>query len=115
MWDGDGTNFSIFSEHAERVELCLFDADDRETRHELVERTDFNWHGYLPGVGPGQRYGYRAHGPYAPEQGHRFNPAKLLIDPYTKALEGPVRWELANTLPYVPSGSEDADLEPDDE
>ena len=87
-WDGEGTNFSLFSEHAEKVELCLFDEHDRETRYELTERTAFNWHGYLPGIGPGQRYGYRVHGPWAPEQGHRFNPAKLLIDPYAKSIEG---------------------------
>ena len=113
-WDGEGTNFSLFSEHAERVELCLFDEQDRETRYELAERTAFHWHGYLPGVGPGQRYGFRVHGPWAPEQGHRFNPCKLLIDPYAKAIEGPVRWDHANVLPYVPGG-EDADLELDDE
>ncbi len=114
FWDGEGTNFSLFSEHAEKVELCLFDATDRETRYELNERTAFNWHGYLAGVGPGQRYGYRVHGPWAPEQGHRFNPKKLLIDPYAKAIEGAVQWELANVLPYVP-GDEDSDLERDDE
>ena len=113
-WDGEGTNFSLFSEHAEKVELCLFDASDRETRYELTERTAFNWHGYLPGIGPGQRYGYRVHGVWAPEQGHRFNAKKLLIDPYAKAIEGGIRWDFANTLPYVP-GDEDADLERDDE
>ncbi len=100
-WDGEGTNFSLFSEHAERVELCLFDEDDRETRVELTDRTAYNWHGYLPGVGPGQRYGYRVHGPYDPGSGHRFNPAKLLIDPYAKAVEGPIRFDAANVLPYV--------------
>jgi glycogen operon protein len=114
-WDGEGTNFSLFSEHAERVELCLFDADDRETRVELTERTAFNWHGYVRGVGPGQRYGYRVHGPYEPASGHRFNPCKLLLDPYAKAVEGPVDWSAANTLPYVPGLDENADLEPDDE
>jgi isoamylase len=114
-WDGEGTNFSLFSEHAERVEICLFDADDNETRVALEERTAFNWHGYLPGIGPGQRYAYRVHGPYSPEFGHRFNPAKLLIDPYAKAIEGPIGLERANVLPYVPDGAEDADLEPDDE
>jgi isoamylase len=113
-WDGRGTNFSLFSEHAERVELCLFDEEDRETRRELRERTAFNWHGYLPGIGPGQRYAYRVHGPYEPEAGHRFNPVKLLVDPYAKAIEGPVRWEAARVFPYVPGG-EDADLFPDDE
>ncbi|HZB85137.1 MAG TPA: glycogen debranching protein GlgX [Gaiellaceae bacterium] len=113
-WDGRGTNFSLFSEHAERVELCLFDAEDRETRYELRERTAFNWHGFLPGVGPGQRYAYRVHGPYEPEAGHRFNAAKLLIDPYAKAIEGPVRWDTGSVFPYVPGG-DDADLFPDDE
>lgn len=113
-WDGEGTNFSLFSEHAEKVELCLFDEEDRETRYELIERTAFNWHGYLSGVGPGQRYGFRVHGPWAPEQGHRFNPSKLLLDPYAKSIEGPVLWDRGNTLPYRPDG-EDADLERDDE
>ena len=73
-WDGSGTNFSVFSEHAERVELCLFDAVDRETCIEMTERTVYNWHCYLPGVGPGTRYGFRVHGPYEPERGQRFNP-----------------------------------------
>jgi isoamylase len=117
LWDGQGANFSLFSENAERVELCLFDAEDNETRIELTERTAFNWHCYLPGIGPGQRYGYRVHGPYAPEKGHRFNPSKLLIDPYAKSVEGPIRWSEGNVLPYVPSTEEadDADLEMDDE
>jgi isoamylase len=114
-WDGQGTNFSLFSENAERVVLCLFDEHDRETRIEMTERTAFNWHCYVPGVGPGQRYGYRVHGPYAPELGHRFNAAKLLIDPYAKAIEGPVDWDHGNVLPYVSDDSDDADLEPDDE
>ena len=73
-----------------------------EERIELTERTAHNWHCYLPGVGPGQRYGYRVHGPYEPEEGHRFNPSKLLIDPYAKAIEGPVDWDAANVLPYTP-------------
>jgi isoamylase len=114
IWDGDGTNFALFSENAERVELCLFDDGDRETRIELTEVTAFNWHCYLPGVGPGQRYAYRVHGPYAPEHGHRFNHHKLLLDPYAKAIEGPIRYDRANTLPYVANGTPDADLEPDD-
>jgi len=109
-WDGTGTNFSLFSENAERVELCFFDGDDVETRVELTEREAFNWHGYVPGVGPGQRYGFRVHGPYDPASGRRFNPAKLLIDPYAKAIEGPVDWDAANTLPYIPSLDGDADL-----
>ncbi len=115
-WDGEGTNFSIFSEHAERVELCLFSDDGAETRIEMPGHRALNWHCYLPGVGPGQRYGYRVHGPYEPDEGHRFNPAKLLIDPYAKAIDGTVAWERdANILPYVPNGDEDADFEPDDD
>jgi isoamylase len=115
-WDGHGTNFSIFSENAQGVELCLFDDAGEETRIDITGRRALNWVCYLPGVGPGQRYGFRVHGPYAPDEGHRFNPAKLLIDPYAKAIEGTVDWEHdANILPYVPSGDEDADLEPDDE
>jgi isoamylase len=117
-WDGSGTNFSLFTEHAERVELCLYDDEDRETRIEVAEHTAFNWHCYVPGVGPGQRYGYRVHGPYAPADGHRFNANKLLIDPYAKAIEGPVRWDAANVLPYVPPAGEvvdEADYEFDDE
>jgi isoamylase len=113
-WDGEGTNFSLFSENADRVELCVFDDDGNEQRVELTERAAFNWHGYLPGLGPGTRYAYRVHGPYAPERGLRFNPAKLLIDPYAKAIEGPIDYARANTLPYVPDGSVDADLRMDD-
>jgi glycogen operon protein len=109
-WDGEGTNFSLFSENASRVELCLFDGDDEE-RIEVHERTAFNWHCYLPGVGPGTRYGYRVHGAYDPEHGPRFNASKLLIDPYAKAIDGGVDWDAANVLPYVPgSGAADADL-----
>jgi isoamylase len=111
-WDGQGTNFSLFSENAERVELCLFDERDHETRVPLTERTAFNWHCYLPDVGPGQRYAYRVHGRWAPAEGHRFNAAKLLIDPYAKSIEGPIRFEAARTLPYVPGGA-DADLQAD--
>jgi glycogen operon protein len=94
-WDGEGTNFSLFSEHATRVELCLFDRSDAGTetdRIELVERTDKIWHCYLPDARPGQLYGFRVHGPYDPERGHRFNPHKLLIDPFAKALSGTVQW-----------------------
>jgi isoamylase len=109
-WDGAGTNFTLFSENAERVELCLFDEHGAEERIELHERTAFNWHCYLPGVGPGQHYGYRVHGAYDPKTGRRFNGAKLLIDPYAKAIDGAVDWNAANTLPYVPGGGEDADL-----
>ncbi|MDQ6606221.1 MAG: glycogen debranching enzyme, partial [Actinomycetota bacterium] len=115
-WDGGGTNFALFSEHAERVELCLFDERGTETRIEMTARRALNWHCYVPGIAPGQRYGFRVHGPYAPNQGHRFNPAKLLIDPYANAIEGVVDWgHDANVLPYVPNDTEDSDLEPDDE
>src|SRR5581483_11948430 len=113
MWDGEGTNFALFSENAEKVELCLFDEADVETRIELTQREAFNWHAYCRGIAPGQRYGYRVHGEYDPATGRRFNPAKLLIDPYAKAIEGPVRWDAANTLPYVPALDEDADLQVD--
>jgi glycogen operon protein len=115
-WDGSGTNFSVFSEHAEAVDLCLFDDADNETCVQMTQRRALNWHCYLPDVGPGQRYGYRVHGAYAPADGQRFNPAKLLIDPYAKAVDGIVDWAHdANVLPYVPDGTNDADLELDDE
>jgi glycogen operon protein len=94
-FDGAGTNFAIFSEVAERVELCLFDDKGAERKVQLREVDGFIWHGYLPGVHPGQRYGYRVHGPYDPGAGHRCNPAKLLLDPYAKAIDGDVRWEEA--------------------
>ncbi|KIF80868.1 glycogen debranching protein GlgX [Noviherbaspirillum autotrophicum] len=97
-YDGTGTNFAVFSAHAERIELCFFDATGRHelARCALPECTNEVWHGYLPGVHPGALYGYRAYGPYQPEQGHRFNPNKLLLDPYAKRLSGQVRW--ADTL-----------------
>jgi isoamylase len=110
-WDGNGTNFSLFSENAERVELCLFDESDREERVVLANHTAHNWHAYLPGVGPGQRYGYRVHGPWEPKAGHRFNPAKLLIDPYAKAIEGPIRFGSARVLAYAPAGEDARDEE----
>ncbi|MEV4006235.1 glycogen debranching protein GlgX [Actinomadura sp. NPDC049753] len=93
-WDGTGTNFALFSEVARRVELCLFDAEGRETRRDLPEVDGFVWHGYLPGIGPGQRYGYRVHGPFDPREGHRCNPSKLLLDPYGKAVAGVTPHEL---------------------
>jgi isoamylase len=94
-YDGAGTNFALFSEVAEQVELCLFDDDGAETRIGLHEVDGFVWHSYLPGVQPGQRYGYRVHGPYHPAEGVRCNPAKLLLDPYAKAIEGCVDWDPA--------------------
>jgi len=105
-WDGTGTNFSLYSENAEQVELCLFDDADTEERVEVRQQTAHNWHVYLPGVGPGQRYGYRVHGPWQPDRGHRFNPAKLLIDPYAKSIDGPIGFGTASLLAYVP-GQED--------
>ena len=112
--DADGTNFALFSEHATAVTLCLFDADGNERQFPLTEVTAFVWHGYLPGIGPGQHYGYRVDGPYAPSEGHRFNPAKLLVDPYAKALAGHVNWE-APVFGYAMSGDFDADLTRDDQ
>ncbi len=94
-YDGVGTNFAVFSEMAEQVELCLFDEEGAESRVPLREVDGFVWHGYLPSVGPGQRYGYRVHGPYDPSAGQRCDPAKLLLDPYAKAVEGSVSWDPA--------------------
>lgn len=93
-WDGEGVNFAIFSENATRVELCLFDAAGKREiqRIEVREQTDFIWHCYLPDARPGLLYGYRVHGPYDPARGHRFNPHKLLIEPYAKDIVGPLRW-----------------------
>jgi glycogen operon protein len=91
-YDGAGTNFTLFSEVAERVELCLFDADGTETRITLPEVDCYVWHGYLPGIEPGQRFGYRVHGPYDPAAGLRCNPNKLLLDPYSKAIDGMFDW-----------------------
>jgi len=105
----EGTNFSIFSAHAERVELCLFDAAGNETdRLTLPEYTDEVWHGFVPGVSPGQLYGYRVHGPYDPAHGHRFNPNKLLLDPYARELHGDIDWSSAQF--GYDTESEDKDL-----
>jgi len=92
-WDGEGTNFAVFAEQADAVELCLFGEDGTERRLELPEVTAHTWHGYVPEVGPEQRYGYRVHGPYEPRRGLRCNPAKLLLDPYARAIEGVVDWD----------------------
>ena len=115
-WDGEGTNFAIFSEHASAVDLCLFnhpeDGQDA-ARIRLRERTDQIWHAYLPDVRPGQLYGFRVHGPYAPEEGHRFNPAKLLLDPYAKAISGTIRWSDALSGYSMEPPIETRDLVPD--
>jgi glycogen operon protein len=114
-WDGEGVNFALYSENATEVELCLFDSEDpsRETdRFRLREVTAHVWHGWVPGVGPGQLYGFRVGGPYEPERGMRFNPAKLLIDPYARALAGSVGWE--SPVFGYPLGGEEEDLARDD-
>jgi glycogen operon protein len=94
-YDGTGVNFSLFSSVAERVELCLFDERGQETRHDLPEMTNLCWHGYFPRLRPGQKYGFRVHGPWAPAAGLRCNPSKLLLDPYAKCVQGQVRWHEA--------------------
>jgi isoamylase len=121
-WDGEGVNFALYSENAKGVELCLFDSPDdpvESVRIPFRERTNMVWHAYLPDVRPGQHYGYRVHGPYAPREGHRFNPAKLLVDPYAKAISGKLVWDDAlyafdrgnpdlpdsrDSAPFVPRG-----------
>ncbi|MEP6617730.1 MAG: glycogen debranching protein GlgX [bacterium] len=113
-WDGVGVNFALFSEHADAVDLCLFNGDDgaiESATIRLAERTDQVWHCYLPDAKPGQFYGYRVHGPYAPERGQRFNASRLLIDPYTRAITGPIQW--SKHLFAFDTGSATADLQPD--
>ena len=105
VYDGAGTNFSLFSEVAESVELCLFDLNGVETRVRFSEADAYCWHGYLPGVGPGQLYGFRVHGPYDAASGARCNPAKLLLDPYATAVDGTASWNPA-LYPY-PLGGDD--------
>ncbi len=109
-WDGKGTNFALFSAHAEKVELCLFSPDGttETARIVLPEYTHQIWHGYVHDVGPGSVYGYRVHGPYAPQEGHRFNPNKLLLDPYAQAHTGELSWNDA-CFGYT-IGHPDADL-----
>jgi len=112
-WDGSGTNFAVFSEAAERIEVCIFD-DDEERRFTLPEVTAFVHHGYLPGIGPGEHYGFRVYGPWAPWEGQRGNPAKLLIDPYAKAIEGEVDWSRAvySHDPDEPDAPDETDSAP---
>src|SRR3979490_174696 len=123
-WDGKGVNFALFSAHAERVELCLFDSSGQHehARVTLPEHTDEVWHCYLPEARPGQLYGYRVYGPYEPAAGHRFNPNKLLLDPYACAHVGQIKWDPAlfgykmesgddltfderDSAPFVPKGT----------
>jgi isoamylase len=111
-WDGEGVNFALYSENATAVELCLFDESGAETRLLVPHRTTFVWHAYVPDLGPGQRYGYRVHGPYAPARGLRFNPHVVLLDPYAKALDGVERWE-KGCFAYE-LGHPEADLRPVD-
>jgi isoamylase len=114
-WDGSGVNFALFSENATGVELCLFDGENRsrETKRiRVTEQTDQVWHVYLPEARPGQLYGYRVHGPYSPSDGHRFNPAKLLLDPYAKSIAGPIRW--SDALFGYTIGHPEADLSKDE-
>ena len=117
-FDGVGTNFSLFSELAEKVELCLFDDAGKETRVDLPEVTGFTWHGYAPGIAPGQRYGFRVHGPYNPAEGKRCNRYKLLLDPYARAIEGHPQWNEAlygyhfNDQDGAPNGIDSAPFMP---
>ena len=116
VWNGKGVNFAVYAQHAEKVELCLFDRHGPDARCETVTLPEFIghvWHGYLPGVKPGQLYGYRAYGPFQPEAGLRYNPSKLLIDPYARALCGQLNWD-APVFGYQ-MGSEEADLSYNDE
>ncbi len=109
-WDGEGVNFAVFSAHAERIEVCLFSGDGKHeiARIPLRERSGDIRHVHVRGIGPGTPYGYRAHGPYAPEQGHRFNPNKLLLDPYARKIAGGFRWD--DVMFGYKAGSEDGDL-----
>ncbi|HEX6319823.1 MAG TPA: glycogen debranching enzyme GlgX, partial [Burkholderiales bacterium] len=94
-WDGKGVNFALFSANATKVEVCLFENQTEKERIELPEFRDETWHGYVPDLRPGQVYGYRVYGPYAPEEGHRFNPNKLVLDPYARAHIGELKWDPA--------------------
>jgi len=113
-WDGSGVNFALFSEHATGVELCLFDGDGSEevARIPTAEGTGHVWHIYLSEARPGQRYGYRVHGLYDPLNGHRFNPAKLVLDPYARAIDGPIR--CSDVLSGYQAAHPDADLSRDE-
>ncbi|MBD3314859.1 MAG: glycogen debranching enzyme GlgX, partial [Chitinivibrionales bacterium] len=116
-WDGKGTNFSLFSENAERVELLLFESSDAQTPLAVInvtERDASAWHCYLPGIGPPTLYAYRVYGPYDPAAGHRFNPSKLLLDPYAKAIDGTIKWNDVLFGYTIGENGETADLTMDD-
>src|SRR3569832_691323 len=113
-WDGEGVNFALFSEHAQKVELCLFDSPKSKkesVRIALPQQTDQVWHGYFPGLKPGQLYGYRVTGPYQPSAGHRFNPHKVLLDPYARAIGRDVRWSDAMFGYVVGHSAEDVSFD----
>src|SRR6476661_350204 len=114
-WDGMGVNFALYSEGATAVELCFFDKPDSPPSEtiRLPEMTASVWHGYVTSIKPGQLYGYRVHGPFEPQKGLRFNPAKLLIDPYARAISGQVNWD-APVFGYK-LGDPEADLTRDDQ
>src|SRR5262245_59736924 len=116
-WDGQGVNFALYSQHAEKVELCLFSPNGKREveRIELKERTDFVWHCHLPDARPGLLYSYRVHGPYAPEKGHRFNAHKLLIDPYARMIVRQLRWSDAHFGYRVGARREDLTFYPRDD
>lgn len=115
VYDEKGVNFALFSENATSVDLCLFNEQEQETHRIPIKwRTHSQWHIYLPGIKPGQRYGYRVYGPYDPEAGHRFNPSKLLIDPYAKALSGMEKWNDALFGYQVGSKREDLTISKSD-
>src|SRR4051794_15162787 len=114
-WDGAGVNFAVFSEHATKMELCLFDSvDDAKESYRIVlpEHSDQVWHAYLPDIQPDQLYGYRVHGPHEPARGHRFNPSKIVLDPYAKAIGRDLRWD--DSLFGYKIGDPGADLSFDD-
>jgi len=113
-WDGQGTNFALYSENATGVTLCLFDDAGQETQYPLTERTAFVWHGYVPGVRPGQRYGYRVNGEYNPDAGLRFNPSVVLTDPYARSLAGTEQFD-QGVFAYAMGGNEDYEMAQDDQ
>src|SRR5580658_3861945 len=115
-WDGLGVNFAIFSENADKVELCLFDSIDAKREAERIELPEFNnhvWHGYIPNIRPGQLYAYRVYGPWEPKKGLRFNHRKLLVDPYARAFARDVKWD-DSLFGYKIGGTTDPDLVKDD-